>query len=58
VHALDLKTGKWSQPAVAGNARGGHIRAAALGFDLHQPHAALTGCGDGRPTVRRCMLNR
>ena len=49
MHALDLETGMWSQPAVAGNARGGHIRAAALGLELHNP-MALHGCGDGRPT--------
>ena len=31
VHALDLETLTWSQPATAGSAGGGRIRAAAVG---------------------------
>ena len=49
VHALDLKTLTWSQPAVAGDARGGRIRAAAAGVRLRDPAKALVGCGAGDP---------
>ena len=48
VHALDLDTLTWSQPAVKGNAGGGHIRAAAVGLSLKHPSAALARCGEGK----------
>ena len=47
VHALDLETLTWSQPAVAGNARGGRIRAAAARVRVGDPARALAGCGEG-----------
>ena len=47
VHALDLEALTWSQPAVAGNARGGRIRAAAARVRVGDPARALAGCGEG-----------
>ena len=50
VHALDLETLTWSQPATAGSAGGGRIRAAAVGLRVADPSAALEGCGEGAPS--------
>ena len=50
VHALDLETLTWSQPATAGSAGGGRIRAAAVGLRVADPGAALEGCGEGAPS--------
>ena len=49
VHALDLETLTWSQPATAGSAGGGRIRAAAVGLRVADG-AALEGCGEGTPS--------
>ena len=49
VHALDLRTLRWSQPHVAGAAGGGRIRAAAVGIKLGNPAGALARCGEGTP---------
>jgi hypothetical protein len=48
VHALDLKSRTWSQPATAGSAGGGRIRAAAVGLTLRDKGLrALVRCGEG-----------
>ncbi len=49
VHALDLETLSWSQPATAGSAGGGRIRAAAVSLRVADG-AALEGCGEGAPS--------
>ena len=49
VHALDLRTLRWSQPPVAGALGGGRIRAAAVGVRLGNPAVALARCGEGTP---------
>ena len=49
VHALDLETLTWSQPATAGSAGGGRIRAAAVSLRVADG-AALEGCGEGAPS--------
>ena len=50
VHALDLETLTWSQPATAGSAGGGRIRAAAVSLRVADPSAALVECGEGTPS--------